>query len=94
MKAKCDFVVKYPIWVSIKRMLMGKLVVDDQNLINCVRFEENVQYLRKSRFLEMCKYRQFLDDFFVWENWIFHPVAALQTWFKCTSFEYQHRIIS
>ena len=48
MKAKSDFVAKYPIWVSIKRMLMGKLVVDDQNLINCVRFEENVQKPQKN----------------------------------------------
>ena len=27
------FVVEYPIWLSIKRTLKGKLVVDGQNLI-------------------------------------------------------------
>jgi hypothetical protein len=27
-----DYLVEYPIWVSIKRTLMGKLVLDGQNL--------------------------------------------------------------
>ena len=35
------------IWVSIKRTLTGKLAVDGQNLIYCVRFEENVQKPQK-----------------------------------------------
>ena len=36
---KSDFVVEYPIWVSIKKTLMGKLAIDGQNLI----YFENVQ---------------------------------------------------
>ena len=31
--SKSDFVAEYPIWVSVKRTLTGKLVVDGQNLI-------------------------------------------------------------
>ena len=42
-KSKSDFVTEYPIWVSIKRTLTGKLALDGQNLISCFRFEENVQ---------------------------------------------------
>ena len=38
-----NFVVEYPIWVSIKRTLTGKLAVDGQNLIYGDRFEEKVQ---------------------------------------------------
>ena len=35
-KSKSDFVAEYPIWVSIKRALTGRLVVDGQNLIYCI----------------------------------------------------------
>ena len=38
-----NFVVEYPIWVSIKRTLTGKLAVDGQNFIYCPQFIENVQ---------------------------------------------------
>ena len=38
-----NFVVEYPIWVSIKRTLTGKLALAGQNLIFMVRFQENVQ---------------------------------------------------
>ena len=38
-----NFVIEYPIWVSIKRALTGKLAVDGQNLIYCPQFQENVQ---------------------------------------------------
>ena len=38
-----SFVVEYPIWVSIKRTLTGKLVVDGQNFIYCPQLIENVQ---------------------------------------------------
>ena len=38
-KSKSDFVAEYPIWVSIKRTLTGKLVVDGQNLIYCVQLK-------------------------------------------------------
>ena len=38
-----NFVVEYPIWVSIKITLMGKLAVDGQNFIYCPQFIENVQ---------------------------------------------------
>ena len=38
-----EYVVEYPIWVSIKRTLTGKLVVDGQNFIYCPQFQENVQ---------------------------------------------------
>ena len=33
-----NFVVEYPIWVSIKRTLTGKLAVAGQNSIYCVQF--------------------------------------------------------
>ena len=43
-----DFIVEYPIWVTIKRTLTGKLAVYCQNLIYSDRFEENVQkHLKK-----------------------------------------------
>ena len=38
-----NFVVEYPIWVSIKRTLTGKLALAGQNLIYCIRLKENVQ---------------------------------------------------
>ena len=38
-----DYLVEYPIWVSIKRTLTGKLALASQNLIYCIRFEENIQ---------------------------------------------------
>ena len=38
-----NFVVEYPIWVSMKRTLTGNLVVDGQNMIYCIRFKENIQ---------------------------------------------------
>ena len=38
-----NFVVEWPIWVSIKRTLTGKLAVAGQNLIYCIRLKENVQ---------------------------------------------------
>ena len=42
-----NFVVEYPIWVSIKRTLTGKLSVDGQNTNYFVRLKENVQNLQK-----------------------------------------------
>ena len=41
-KSKFNFVVEYPIWVSIKRTLTGKLAVGGRNFIYCAQFEENV----------------------------------------------------
>ena len=38
-----NFVVEYPIWVSIKKTLTGKLAVDGQNSTYCVQFQEKVQ---------------------------------------------------
>ena len=38
-----NFVVEYPIWVSINRTLTGKLAVDGQNFTYCVQFQEKVQ---------------------------------------------------
>ena len=38
-----NFVVEYPIWVSIKRTLTGKLALAGQNLIYCICLKENVQ---------------------------------------------------
>ena len=38
-----SLVAEYPIWVFIKRTLTGRLAVNGQNFICCVRFEENVQ---------------------------------------------------
>ena len=43
-----NFVVEYPIWVSIKRTLTGKLAVGGQNFIYCVQLKENVQKPSKS----------------------------------------------
>ena len=37
-----NFVVEYPIGLSIKRTLTGKLAVDGQNFIYCPWFIENV----------------------------------------------------
>ena len=42
-KSKFNFVVEYPIWVSIKRYLTGKLALACHNLIYCIRLKENVQ---------------------------------------------------
>ena len=38
-----EYVVEYPIWVSIKRYLTGKLALACQNWIYCISFLENVQ---------------------------------------------------
>ena len=38
-----EYVVEYPLWVSIKRYLTGKLALACQNWIYCIRFVENVQ---------------------------------------------------
>ena len=38
-----EYLVEYPIWVSIKRTLTGKLVLAGQNLIYCICLRENVQ---------------------------------------------------
>ena len=42
-KLKSDFVAEYPILVSIKRYLRGKLALACQNWIYCIRFKENDQ---------------------------------------------------
>ena len=39
-KSKVNFVVEYPIWVSIKITLKGKLAVDGQNINYFVWLEE------------------------------------------------------
>ena len=38
-----NFVIEWPIWVSIKIDLTVKLAVDGQNFTYCVQFQENVQ---------------------------------------------------
>ena len=38
-----EYIVEYPIWVSIKKTSTGKLVLDGQNLIYCLRLKENVK---------------------------------------------------
>ena len=38
-----EYVVEYPIWVSIKRYWTGKLALACQNLIYCLRLNKNVQ---------------------------------------------------
>ena len=43
VKSKFNFVVEYPIWVSIKRTFTGKLVVGGQNFNYCAQLGENVQ---------------------------------------------------
>ena len=42
-KSKFNFVVEYTIWVSIKRTLTGKSVVDGQNINYFDQLEENIQ---------------------------------------------------
>ena len=42
-----NFVVEYPIWVSIKRTLTGEWAVDGQNVIYCPQFIENIKNLKK-----------------------------------------------
>ena len=37
-----EYVVEYPTWVSIKRYLTGKLALDCQIWIFCLRLKENV----------------------------------------------------
>ena len=39
-----EYVVDYPIWVSIKRYWTGKLALACQNWIYCIRLKENVVY--------------------------------------------------
>ena len=48
-----EYVVEYPIWMSIKRYLMGKLVLSYQNWINCICFLENVQKPFKKEFFRI-----------------------------------------
>ena len=38
-----EYLIEYPIWVSIKRTLKGKLLLAFQNWIYCIRLKENVQ---------------------------------------------------
>ena len=59
-KSKSDFVAEYPIWVSIKRYLTGKLALAYQNWIYCIRFVENVQKPFKT---ECFRIQLFLDVF-------------------------------
>ena len=42
-----EYVVEYPIWVSIKRYWTGKLALACQNWIYCIRLKENVQKPQK-----------------------------------------------
>ena len=42
---RIQYLVEYPIWVSIKRTLTGKLAVGGQKFIYCAQFGENVQKL-------------------------------------------------
>ena len=42
-KSKFNFVVGYPLWVSIKRYWTGKLALACQNWIYFIRLKENVQ---------------------------------------------------
>ena len=42
-KSKFNLVVEYPIWVSIKTTLTGKLALAGQNLNYFIRLKENVQ---------------------------------------------------
>ena len=57
-KSKSNFVLEYPIWVSIKKTLTGKLAVDGQNFIYCVRFQENV---KKPKNQSVLRYQLFLE---------------------------------
>ena len=43
-----NFVVEYPLWVSIKRTLTGMLAVSGRKFIYCAQFGENIQKLSKS----------------------------------------------
>ena len=48
-----NFVVEYPIWVSIKRTLTGKLALAYQNWNYCIRFSENAQKPLKTEFFRI-----------------------------------------
>ena len=58
-----NFVVEYPIWVSIKRTLTGKLAVGGQNFIYCVQFQKRPKTLKIRAFSDITYIRRFLDVF-------------------------------
>ena len=55
-----EYLVEYPIWVSIKRYLTGKLALACQNWIYCIRFLENVKKPYKT---ECFRIQLFLEVF-------------------------------
>ena len=55
-----EYVVEYPIWVSIKRYWTGKLALACQNWIYCIRLKENVQKPSKT---ECFRIQLFLEVF-------------------------------
>ena len=55
-----EYVVEYPIWVSIKRYWTGKLALACQNWIYCIRLKENVKKLPK---IAVFQKHSFLDCF-------------------------------
>ena len=63
-----NFVVEYPIWVSINRTLTGKLAIDCQNFIWCVRFEENVQKSSKKLIPEKANFLMVFGCFLLTER--------------------------
>ena len=77
-----------------KRTFTGKLEVDDQNLIYCVRFEENVQKPFKKLIPRNVQISSVFGRYLHMETRIFNPIAALRSYFKCASFEYQHHILN
>ena len=76
--SKFYLVVEYPIWVSIKRTLTGKLAVGGRNFIYSAQVKENVQKLSKSgRFQQSSIFEGFLTFSSNWTKLlIFWPSTA------------------
>ena len=56
-----NFVVEYPIWMSIHTTLTGMLALARQNLNYCIRLKENVNKTLK---IAVLRFGWFLDVFF------------------------------
>ena len=54
--------------MSINRTLTGKLAVDDQNFICCVRFEENIKKSPKKLIPEKAKFLMVFGRFLLTER--------------------------
>ena len=58
-----EYVVEYPIWVSIKRYWTGQLALACQNWIYCFRLKENVQKPSKTECFRIQLFLEVLGRF-------------------------------